>query len=229
MCGAARIGAIGLLVTAAPIHAAGGAHLVDDSGTVTPGSCELESYGSFAGGAAWRAVVSPTCALAGWRGFELGVIAAADGAARQVIPGIAAKSRLGSLGPASFGAEVSLGFDPEGNQSQYVATNLAASLATFDWLELHANAGLDFEPGRNGIPTWGLAMLVQPVSHWQLVLEAAGRSGFATRTQAGLRHSGAALVFDILYSRNIDERRGDWVTAGLTWSFALPGRRGRVR
>ncbi|GGE08424.1 hypothetical protein GCM10011529_13570 [Polymorphobacter glacialis] len=218
--------AASLLLAGAPLHAAGGPSLVDDAGTVTPGTCELETYGNFDTGKSWRTVLSPTCALSNWRGVEVGIIAALQSAIPgdpvDVVPGVAVKAQLGKLGPISFGAEISAGFDPEGNQSQYIATNLATSFDTPDWLELHANAGMDFEPGRAGIPTWGLAVLLEPVSNWQFVAEAAGRSRFRTRTQAGIRRTAGAFVLDLPYSRNIDEQRGGAsVSAGVTWTFGL--------
>lgn len=194
--------------------------MVDDAGTVAPGSCELESYGNLGPGGVWRLVVSPTCAFRSLGDFEIGVIAAANGPKGQIVPGIAAKTKLGRAGPARFAAEISVGFDPEGNRQDYVSTNLPVSFDLVDWLELHANAGLDFQPGSAAIPTYGVSVLVAPVDRWQLVGEIAGRRGFNTRSQIGARHTVGNLILDLMYSRSIDDSvRGNWLTAGLIWTF----------
>jgi hypothetical protein len=138
----------------------------------------------------------------------------------NVIPGIAAKAGLGRIGGAAIAAEISLGFDPEGNQLDVLSTNVPISIAPLPWLAINANIGLDFQPGYSAIPTYGVAALIEPVDGWQLVGEVAGRRGFATRAQWGVRHSTAALDIDILYSRNVDDgARGNWLTLGLTWRF----------
>ena len=215
------------VVGAAPAHAAGGPHIVDDAGTVAQGDCEVEAYGNTGPdvtglGRAWRLVLSPTCAFKALGNFEIGVIAAAAGPpGARIIPGVSVKTGLGRIGPARLAVEASLGFDPEGNQQNYVSTNLPVSFDLAPWLELHANAGVDFEPGNAGIPTFGVAALVTPLAGWQLVAEIAGRRGFATRGQWGVRHSTAKLNLDLMYSRSIDDSaRGNWLTFGLTWRFA---------
>ena len=204
-----------------PLRAAGGPHIVDDAGTVAPGHCELEAYGNYGPSRSWRLVVSPTCAFKALGDFEIGVIAAASGPpGARVVPGVAVKTGLGRTGAARYAVEVSLGFDPEGNQQNYVSTNFPVSFDIVDWLELHANAGLDFEPGNAGIPTFGLAALLTPVAGWQIVAEVAGRSGFATRSQFGIRHATARINFDLMYSRSVDDTaRGNWLTVGVTWQF----------
>lgn len=216
--------AAALLASAGPALAAGGPHLVDDAGTVEAGHCELEAYGSAVNDGEWRAVTSPTCGFKWLGGFEVGLILAAEpngGSSVHLIPGIAAKKTIGHVGPIAVAAEASLGFDPEGNQLDYSSNNLAWTWLPRKWLELHVNTGLDLEPGAKPIPTWGGAMLVEPIKNFQLVLEEAGRSGFKSRFQTGMRLKTTHLVYDLLYSRNLDESRGvGWVTLGVTWAFA---------
>ncbi|KPF78251.1 hypothetical protein IP88_04255 [alpha proteobacterium AAP81b] len=217
-----RVAALLAGLAAGPALAAGGAHLVDDAGVVAPGSCELEAFGNWTGGHAWRAVVSPTCGVALLGGFEIGVIAGFQSAGSTAIPGGSLKKTLGRIGPLRAAAEISVGFDPEGNRGDYVSTNLPASLDLADWLELHLNAGVDFEPGSRPIPTFGIGALVEPAPGWQFVAEVAGRRGRATRPQAGVRHTAGALTFDLLYSEAIDEASpGGWLTLGVTWAFHL--------
>ena len=213
--------AVSTLITG-PLRAAGGPHIVDDAGIVAPGQCELESYGNAGPAGAWRLVISPTCGFKSLGNFEIGVIAAAAGPpGARIIPGLAVKTGLGHAGPVRLAVEASLGFDPEGNQQNYVSTNFPVSFDLVDWLKLHANAGLDFEPGSSGIPTFGVAALITPIAGWQLVGEIAGRRGFATRSQWGVRHAAAGVDFDVMYSRSIDDStRGSWLTLGLTWRFA---------
>ncbi len=188
------------------------------------GSCELEVYGNVTRGA-YRAIATPTCAFRPLGGIEIGIIGAVDGPGAGFIPGIAAKTGLGGFGPLQFGVELSAGFDPEGNQSNYISSNLSTDIASFDWLELHANIGLDHEPGQRLIPTWGLSMLVEPLPRLQFVAEIAGRSGFSARPQLGVRYNAPRFVFDLLYSRNIDEQRGGgWLTLGITYAFRFDRR-----
>lgn len=206
--------------------AAGGPHVVDDAGIVAPGHCELESYGNVGPDGAWRFVVSPTCAFRALGNFEIGLIAAAEGPPGiHVIPGVAVKTGLGHIDlgvsrSVAFAAEISAGFDPESNQLDTISTNIPISVHLVSWLELHGNVGLDFEPRNAGIPTYGLAALVEPVAGWQLVGEVAGRRGFSTRTQWGVRRSTDAFDFDVMYSRSIDDStRGNWLTFGVTRRF----------
>lgn len=214
-------GLIALLASTAA-QAAGGPHLVDDAGIVAPRQCEFEAYGNWTGGNAWRAVASPTCGLAALGGLEIGLIAGFTSPDGDVIPGGSLKKPLGRLGPLRAAFEVSVGFDPEGNARDYVATNIPASLDLARWLELHLNAGLDFEPGSSPIPTFGIGALVEVADGWQLVGEVAGRRDRATRPQAGVRHQSGAFTFDLLYSEAIDEAsRGSWLTLGVTWAFGF--------
>jgi len=212
---------VAVAAASTPALAGGGPHFVDDAGTVAPGSCELEGYGNFGPGGAWRLVISPTCAFKALGNFEIGVIAAADGPPGvHIIPGIAAKAGLGQIGGAAIAAEISLGFDPEGNRLDAIATSMPIGITPLPWLAINANIGMDFQPGDAPIPTYGLAALIEPVDGWQLVGEVAGRRGFATRAQWGVRHSTAAIDIDVMYSRNVDDQaRGDWVTFGMTWRF----------
>jgi hypothetical protein len=77
----------------------------------------------------WRLVVSPTCAVKALGDFEIGVITAADvPPGIHIIPGIAAKAGLGQIGGAAIAAEISLGFDPEGNQLDALATSVPISI-----------------------------------------------------------------------------------------------------
>lgn len=199
---------------------AAGPHLVDDAGVVEAGRCELEAYFNTSIGPGWRRIASPTCGFAGLRGWEIGVIVASDGPGGSLVPGIAGKAALVTKGPLTLGAELSAGFDPEGNQADYVSSNLAATLAVLPRLAIHANAGLDHAPGLGVFPTWGLAAVVNPAANWWLVGEAAGRQGFRTRWQAGVRHQIGHWQFDAMLSHAIDETRGDkWVTLGVTYSF----------
>ena len=192
---------------------------------MAPGSCELEAYGNIGPAAAWRGVVSPTCAFKALGDFEVGIIAAAEGPANGIIPGISFKTGVGQRGIASLAAEISLGFDPEGNQLGYISTNLPVSFAPASWLEVHINGGLDFEVSNLFIPTYGVSALIRPLPDFQLVAELAGRGGFGSRSQFGIRYTAGAVILDALYSRNIDEtRRGGWATFGLTWAFGIGGR-----
>lgn len=118
--------------------------------------------------------------------------------------------------------EVSIGFDPEGNQRDYIATNVPASFQIGDAIEFNLNAGLDFEPGSAPIGTFGIGLLVTPVTNWQIVAEVAGRNARPARTQFGLRHSRGPLTFDLLYSNAIDENRNSsWVSFGVVWAFGI--------
>ena len=207
------------ILAATTAHAAG-PHLVDDGGVVDPGACELEAYFNTSLGPGWRRVLSPTCGFAGLRGWEIGAIIASDGPQGSLVPGIAGKAALVTKGPVQLGVEASAGFDPEGNQADYVSTNLAASLTALHWLVLHGNAGLDHAPGRGVFPTWGLGATAGVARTWWLTAEAAGRQGFRTRWQAGLRHIIGRWQFDAMVSHAIDEARADkWVTLGVVYSF----------
>lgn len=216
------------LLWSAPSRAGGGPHLVDDAGTVAPGHCELETYGNIGPDNAWRLVVSPTCAFTALGNFEIGLIAATQSVDRQVIPGFSIKTGLAKRGIATMAGEVSVGFDPEGNQLGYVSTNVPVSFAIASWLEVDINTGLDFEHDNLFIPTYGVSALVEPLADFQLVAEIAGRNGFGNRKQFGVRYKAGAVVFDALYSRNIDEaHHGGWATLGLTWAFGFEGKHRR--
>ena len=203
------------------IARAAGPALVDDAGVVAAGQCELEAFINTSLGPGWRRIFSPTCGFSGLRGWEVGVIAAQDGPGGHVVPGIAVKAALAARGALSLGLELSAGFDPEGNSADYLASNFAATLALVPGVTININAGLDQAPGLGVFPTWGFGAAVEPRSNWWLVAEAAGRQGFRTRWQAGVRHVGGPWQFDAMISHAIDETRGDkWITLGVTYSFS---------
>jgi hypothetical protein len=167
-------------------------------------------------------VVSPTCSLAKIGAVEAGIIVAFEGPDFHVVPGVSAKMALGRLGPMRTAFEISMGFDPEDNQFNHVATNVPASFDIADWLEFNANAGVEFEPGSDPIATFGLGLLVEPQTGWQLVAEVAGRNARPVRSQFGLRYTHKALTFDLLYSNAIDEtRNSSWVSFGIVWAFGI--------
>jgi len=214
-----RAGLALALLLPAPALAAGPA-LVDDASVVGAGTCELETYFNSSFGPGWRSVVSPTCGFAGLRGWEVGVIVASEGPPGNAVPGIAAKAALVTSGPLTLGAELSAGFDPEGNAADYAASNLVATLSVLRWLSVHANAGLDHAPGLGLFPTWGLGAVVEPADNWWLVGEMAGRKGFRTRWQAGVRHITGPWQLDAMISHAIDDTRANkWLTLGVTYSF----------
>lgn len=206
----------------APVLAGGGPHLVDDAGTVAPGNCEFETYGNIAPGDALRLVASPTCAIQALGNFEIGLIAAFQSPANSIIPGFSLKTGVARHGIGAMAAEVSVGFDPEGNRLGYVSTNVPVTLAVRSWLEIDVNAGLDFQHDDLFIPTYGVSVLVEPLRNFQLVAEMTGRQGLGSRQQFGIRAHAGPVVLDALYSRNIDEvNRGGWATFGLTWAFGI--------
>ena len=210
----------GAMIVTGGARAAGPA-LVDDAGVVSAGSCELEAFINTSLGPGWRRVFSPTCGFTGLRGWEIGVIAAQDGPGGRAVPGVAAKAALVTQGSFTLGVELSAGFDPEGNSADYLASNLAATLAIGARVTINANAGLDQAPGLGVFPTWGIGAAVEPRRNWWLVGEVAGRQGFRTRWQAGIRHVGGPWQFDAMLSHAIDEARTDkWITLGVTYSFA---------
>lgn len=209
---------LAFLFTAIPAHAGGGAHLVDDAGTVTPGECEVELYGGAAAHAG-RLVLSPTCAFTALPNLEFGLVLARDWPGGSPIPGVAAKAALGHLGPIETAFELNLGYDPEGQTLDSIATNLPLTLPLGRRLTLHANLGLDFEPGAAPIPTWGTALILALGNRFEAVAEIAGRQGFRTRTQAGVRAHVGRVSLDLLYSRNLDNNRSHWLTLGATWAF----------
>ena len=59
------------LATTRPLHAAGGAYAVDDVEVGTPGSCKIETWGSFADNRDWIGVMSPACVVSLLKPVEL--------------------------------------------------------------------------------------------------------------------------------------------------------------
>jgi hypothetical protein len=68
-----RVAFLCALLGASPALAAGGTHVVDDSGVETPGVCNTELFGKYFGPGRWSGTANLNCTFKGAPRLELGL------------------------------------------------------------------------------------------------------------------------------------------------------------
>ena len=220
-----------VLVPGLVAWAAGGAHIVDDSEVVDPGTCQLETwvtgYSVEVGGG--YANATNTCTLSSLPRLEFGlqfqhVWFGGTSSSTQLL-GPALKV---NLIPEEQGVGLGLAFNGGVNMStgefEVGTLVMPVSIPLNDKARINLNAGwqyLNFANSTNGL-FYGAQ--IETKIGWEevsLMLEVFGRQPGYTGTQIGLRWrpNDAALEFDLLAGSFLDNVNGKFFTVGVTFRY----------
>lgn len=210
--------------------AAGGAHIVDDSEVVDPGTCQLETWlAGFDGGGGGYADATKTCTLSSLPRFEFGVQLQhywyGDTIGSDQLLGPALKV---NLIPQATGVGLGLAFVGGVNLAtgDFALGSLIVpvTIPLDDRTRINLNAGWQFfrtlEP-QNGV-FYGAQ--IETKIGWEdisLMLEVFGRQPGFTGTQIGLRWrpNDGALEFDLLAGSFFDTVNAKFFTVGITFRY----------
>ncbi|MCC5980645.1 MAG: hypothetical protein JJU26_02885 [Oceanicaulis sp.] len=219
--------ALALSLSAIPTaFANGGPYAVDDAGIATPGKFKLEAWSSFANNGDRVYLVSPGFTLEALPFIEFELTAEsrrADGEwATTFAP--AAKIALRDIDEHGYGLALSIGSGHAGviRNADTLYAVVPLSVPVNDRLNLHFNAGVERDLTENEtVGVWGMAAQVMATDRLELIGEVFGAENDRPGWQAGIR----PYVFDgnvaleIVYGRNLDGERADWLTLGLSFEF----------
>jgi len=204
----------------------GGAYFVDDADIGPVGSCEVESWASFASNSDRIFVSNPACVFELGRPVELGFTylrTRSDGTWGTTLAA-AAKIPLIPIEGVKPGVAVSgtITYDAIDNVINGIIVNIPVTFDLTEQLRLNVNGGLLYDPSRAqlfALPGVGVSWsFVETLSLNAEVFAQIGPDQSNPRTQVGLRYTPIKSIdFDIIYGRNITGERANWITAGLNF------------
>jgi hypothetical protein len=217
--------AVALACTSGSALAAGGAFVVDDAGVDEPGSCKVESWAAFASNRDFIGVVAPACGVNLGRPVEISVPIGrirSDGVWSTDLV-LEAKTPIIPFEDGSkFGVALmgGVGFNLTQGETAAAFIAMPISFQISEPLRLDLNVGVL----RNIIDertlfTWGAGAHLALTPQVALIAETFG-FGREVGAQVGVRYTPHERVdFDLIYGRNIEGDRADWLTAGVNLRF----------
>jgi hypothetical protein len=204
----------------------GGAYYVDDAEIGKPGSCEIESWSSFAANGDRIAVFSPACVLNLGRPVELGtnIVNLRSDAQGDTIATLTAKTVPIPIGPSGFGLAIAgaIIYDPGHQTGNGAIVNVPMSYDFSKRIRVNLNFGAQYNDGdpRGLFATSGLGVSWNFVEHWSVISEVFAIIGLGQsnpRLQSGIRYSPTKDIdWDLIYGRNLTGEGANWITLGLT-------------
>jgi hypothetical protein len=205
----------------------GGAYYVDDAEIGKPGSCEIESWSSFAASGDRIAVFSPACVVNPDRPVEVGtnLVDLRFGGQEDVLATLTAKTVPIPIGRNGFGLAIAgaIVYDPLNQTGSGLIINIPVSFEFSKQLRVNVNFGAQYYSG--GDPhgmfgTAGAGVSWNFVPHWSVISEVFALMGPGQtnpRFQSGLRYSPTKDIdCDLIYGRNLLGEGANWITLGLT-------------
>jgi hypothetical protein len=224
-------GALGIalsvvLVTPAA-HAArlGGAYYVDDAEIGSVGSCEVESWGSFAANGDRVMVFNPACVYNLGRPVEIGMslIGLRAGGEWSSIFAASAKTVLAKQQGIMPGIAVAgvVTYDLRSGSLESLILNVPFTWDLSKTVRVNVNAGAQYNAREQVLfPLGGLGVSWNFLPKWSVIAETfaiMAPQEANPRWQSGVRYSPAKDVdCDIVYGRNITGERSNWLTLALT-------------
>lgn len=206
----------------------GGPYFVDDAEVGKVGSCETETWGSFAANSDRITVFSPACVADLGAPVELGinlVSTRGDGDPGGTISATA-KTVLLPLGPRAFGLAFSGAavYDPIAHTATGAIFNIPVSFDFSSDLRLNVNVGLQYiDNPQAWLPTGGIGVSWNFAKRWSVLSEVfaiVGPEQTNPRWQSGIRYTPMKDIdFDLIYGRNITGEQSNWVTLAVTMRF----------
>jgi hypothetical protein len=204
----------------------GGAYYVDDAEIGKVGSCEFESWSSFAANGDRIAVFSPACVVNFGAPIELGtniVNLRSDGQG-DTIATLTAKTVPIPIGPSGFGLAIAgaVIYDPGHQTGNGFIVNVPVSFDFSKSLRVNVNFGAQYNDGdpRGLFGTGGVGVSWNFVPQWSVISEVfaiMGPGQSNPRAQSGLRYSPTKDIdWDLIYGRNLTGEGANWITVALT-------------
>ena len=221
--------AVTLLLVVASAQAAklGGPYYVDDAEIGKVGSCEVESWASFAANTDHIYVFSPACVIKLGAPVEIGLNAvnALSAGVGDTTFSLTGKTVPLPIGPSGFGLALSGAVVYDFTEKTLNSLIFEVPL-TFDFSE-QLRLNIDVGSQYNAIDPRGLlARAGSGVSwdlakHWSIdseVFALMGPGQTNPRFQTGLRYSPTKDVdLDVIYGRNLTGEQANWITVALTF------------
>jgi hypothetical protein len=205
----------------------GGAYYVDDAEIGKVGSCEIESWSSFAASGDRIAVFSPACVVRLGAPVELGtnLLNVRSDGQEDYLATLTAKTVPIPIGRTGFGLAISgaVVYDPRNQTGNGFIVNVPVTFEFSKELRVNLNFGTQYYTG--GDPhglyaTAGAGVSWTFVRHWSVVSEVFALMGPGQtnpRFQTGLRYSPTKDIdCDVIYGRNLLGEGSNWITVGLT-------------
>jgi len=207
-------------------HASGGPYAVDDAGITEPGGVKLESWASRANSGDQAYVIVPgfTPRSLPLAEFEIGLERRRTGGDWETGFAPAVKLAARDLDADGFGLALVAGTTHAGTlrRTETAFAVIPLTIAASERLHLHLNAGVerDFDVGETA-GLWGLAAQGFVNNRLEVIGEVFGAQNERAGWQAGLRPylRDGGLALEIVYGRNLEGERGDWLTVGLSTGF----------
>jgi hypothetical protein len=232
-CTASRLLTLALVflffLPALPVFAArlGGAYYVDDAEIGKVGSCEIESWSSFAASGDRIAVFSPACVVKLGGPVELGtnLVNLRSDEQEDYLATLTAKTVPIPIGRNGFGLAISgaVVYDPRNQTGNGFIVNVPVTFEFSKALRVNVNFGTQYYTG--GDPhglyaTAGAGVSWTFIQHWSVISEVFALMGPGQtnpRYQSGLRYSPTKDIdWDLIYGRNLLSEGSNWITVGLT-------------
>ena len=218
-----------LLFFLGPAFAArlGGAYYVDDAEIGKVGSCEIESWSSFAGNGDRISVFSPACVFNFGRPVELGtnLVNLRSEGERDSLATLTAKTvPIPIVGSKGFGLAVAgaIVYDPLNRTGNGLILNVPLTFDFSKQLRININFGAQYYSGdpRGLFGTAGAGVSWTFVPKWSVISEVfafLGPGQTNPRLQSGLRYSPTKRIdWDVIYGRNLTGEGANWITLALT-------------
>ncbi len=219
---------LGLLIWQPRLHAAGGAHVVDDAGVETPGLCHLEAWVSRSGAKAGLLNASPACTFEAVPRLEVGAAVQRTWArgARTSDTLMGSTLKL-NLWPVEQGLGVGIAgagaWSARAGHWETASLVVPVSIALHEMLRLNLNAGWLYSRSgaRRNEAFFGAQVEAAVVADITLMAEVFGRDRGQPGAQVGVRWtpSGGWLDVDLLSGWRIDGTTPWSLTLGLTARF----------
>ncbi|GGB65939.1 hypothetical protein GCM10007417_02080 [Glycocaulis alkaliphilus] len=205
----------------------GGPYAVDDAGVATPGKFKLESWTSWASnGDQVLYLVSPGYVFEAlpFVEFELTLERRRTDGEWATTFAPAAKIAFRDIEEHGVGLALSVGSGHAGviRNADTIYAVVPLSLPVNERLNLHFNAGVERDLTENETAgVWGMAAQVMAHDRLELIGEVFGSEGNRPGWQAGIRPFlfDGNVALDIVYGRNLDGERANWLTVGFAVEF----------
>ncbi len=209
--------------------AAGGAHVVDDSEVVDPGTCQLETWITRFDGAGGYANATNTCTLSSLPRLEFGLqfqhywFGEALGSDQLLGPSLKV-----NLIPQDTGVGLGLAFNGGVNMAtgtfELGSLVVPVSIPLDDKTRINLNAGWQFIRIANVQDGFFYGAQIETKIGWEdisLMLEVFGRQPGYTGTQMGVRWrpGDGPLEFDLLAGSFFDTVNAKFFTVGVTFRY----------